>query len=113
MDGIQSGVSQQATQAARNSDLVQARGVEAAARKGDSEKASKMFEELLATMLVREMRRELSDGFFGSGAGADIYEGWLDQNVGRALAETGSLDLAQSIRVSLDQKKAQAQEAAQ
>lgn len=89
----------------QNTDAVKAERIGASAREGDSEKASKMFEELLATMLVREMRRGLGEGFFGSGAGSDVYEGWLDQHVGRSLAANGSLDLAQSIRISLDQKQ--------
>jgi Rod binding domain-containing protein len=73
----------------------------AAARLDDREQAAKMFEELLATMLVREMRRGLEGGFFGGGAGSDIYEGWLDENVGRELSRSHALDLAQAIRLSL------------
>jgi Rod binding domain-containing protein len=74
---------------------------------GDPDKAAKMFEELLATLLVKEMRRGLDGGFFGAGPGADVYEGWLDQHIGQSLAETGALDLAQSIRFSIQNKQDQ------
>jgi len=76
-----------------------------AARGDDREEAAKMFEELLATMLVREMRRGLEGGFFGGGAGSDVYEGWLDEHVGRSLAQSQALDLAQAIRLSLGVEK--------
>jgi Rod binding domain-containing protein len=82
---------------------------QAASDRGDPAKAAKMFEEVLATMMVRELRRGVEGGFFGSGAGADVYEGWLDQHVGKALADTGALDLAQSIRLSIRDKQAEAQ----
>lgn len=85
---------------------------QAASGRGDAQKAAKMFEEVLATMMVRELRRGVEGGFFGSGPGADVYEGWLDQHVGKALADTGALDLAQSIRLSIKDKQAEAQAAA-
>lgn len=90
--------------------LAQDAGLErarAASGSGDPDKAAKMFEELLATLLVKEMRRGLEGGFFGAGPGADVYEGWLDQHVGQSLAETGALDLAQSIRFSIQNKQVQ------
>ena len=59
------------------------------------------FEEILATTLVREMRRTLSQGFFGEGAGADTYSAWLDEHVGRALAERGVFGLRGMIEGAL------------
>jgi Rod binding domain-containing protein len=108
MDGVQDALTAKTADAVSQSSLSQVTRASAAARRGDAERASKMFEELLATLLVREMRHGVEDGFFGKGPGADVYEGWLDQHVGQALARSGSLDLAQSIRVSLDDKSAQA-----
>lgn len=70
----------------------------------DPRSVSAKFEELLATQLVREMRRSLSDGFFGGGAGADIFEGWLDQHLGAEIARRGTLGLANSIEASLASK---------
>jgi Rod binding domain-containing protein len=93
-----------AVASAQGADLERAR---AASGSGDPAKAAKMFEELLATMMVREMRRGLEGGFFGSGSGSDVYEGWLDQHVGKSLAETGALDLAQSIRFSIQGKQSE------
>jgi Rod binding domain-containing protein len=66
-----------------------------------AEKIAREFESLLAMQLVREARNTLPEGFFGSGAGADTYGAWLDEHVGRAIAESGALDLAGVIRVAL------------
>jgi Rod binding domain-containing protein len=110
MDGIQHSLAAQTVRSAENGDLARMTRVRDAAGRGDTDKAAKMFEELLATMLVREMRRGLGEGFFGGGAGSDVYEGWLDEHVGRSLSSDGSLDLAQAIRRSLEVKAASAAE---
>lgn len=70
------------------------------------EAAAKKFESLLATQLVKEMRRSLGDGFFGEGPQADVYSGWLDQYLGEALARDGGLRLADGLERSLEQKQA-------
>lgn len=80
----------------------------AAAGAGDPAKAAEGFESLLATMLVKEMRRALPEGFFGTVSGADVFDGWLDEHLGQALAASGALELAGSIRVSLEEKVAAA-----
>ncbi len=72
-------------------------GLRAARLKADAqrspEEAAGRFEALLGGMLVKEMRKALPDGFFGQGTGSDVYGGWLDEHLGKALAETGSLGL--------------------
>lgn len=73
---------------------------------GRADEAAKKFEELFATVLVKEMRKGLSDGFFGKGPGADVFEGWLDRHIGGALAASGALDLAGIIKVNLGLKQA-------
>jgi len=73
----------------------------------DAAEAAQGFESLLATMLVKEMRRALPEGFFGGGSGADVFDGWLDEHLGQALAASGGLDLAGSIRISLGEKAAE------
>jgi len=78
----------------------------AAAGEKDAGEAAQGFESLLATMLVKEMRRALPEGFFGAGSGADVFDGWLDEHLGQALAASGALDLAGSIRISLGEKAA-------
>ena len=77
-----------------------------ASEAGRTEDAAQKFEELFATVLVKEMRKGLSDGFFGKGPGADVFEGWLDKHIGGALAASGALDLAGIIKVNLGLKQA-------
>lgn len=91
----------QASSLVRSDALGQATKAGAMARAGEVDDAAKRFEELLSTMLVREMRRGVEQGFFGEGAGADVFEGWLDEHLGRSLARDGVFDLAQAVRVSL------------
>ncbi len=62
------------------------------------------FSKLLATMLVKEMRQALPDGFFGEGAGSDIFNGWLDEHIGNSLAERDGLRLEDMIAHSMQTK---------
>ena len=101
MTGEVNALAAQAGSLARAGDLQRAVDAGAQARNGKTDQAAKQFEELLATMLVRELRRGLPDGFFGAGAGSDVFEGWLDEHLGRSLARDGVFDLAQEVRVSL------------
>lgn len=81
-----------------------AAGVESAREaleRGDEAEAAKQLEALFATLLVKEMRRALPGGFFGQGAGADIFEGWLDEHIGSILAQDGALGIAGMIKASM------------
>ena len=60
--------------------------------------AGRKFEALFATMLVKEMRGSLSEGFFGQGPQSDVYAGWLDQFVGESIARDGGLHIADGVR---------------
>ena len=111
MDGLPLDIAAGAREIETGTKLGRAEAAQRAAAGGDRDKAAKMFEELLGTVLVREMRRGLEDGFFGKGPGADVFEGWLDEHVGHALSATGALDLAQAIRVSLGAKEKAAADA--
>ena len=71
------------------------------------------LERLFATFVVKELRKSLPNGFFGQGAGADIYEGWLEQHLGASLADSGAMDLAGSIKASIQSKQRAEQAAAQ
>ncbi len=71
---------------------------------GDKNEAAKKFESLLATMLVKELRKGLGDGLFGKGSGSDIYAGWFDQHLGEALSRDGGFDMEGLIRVGIDSK---------
>jgi Rod binding domain-containing protein len=75
-------------------------------RSKDHQEAAEKFESLIATQLVKELRRGVSDGFFGDGPGADVYNGWLDKHVGESLAGSWKLDLAGMVKTNLDSKQA-------
>jgi Rod binding domain-containing protein len=70
----------------------------------DAGDAAKKFQSVFSTLLVREMRRSLSTGFFGEGADGDIYSGWLDEHVGESLAERDALHMRDMIQRSVLQK---------
>ena len=78
----------------------------AKAKAGDASAAGvpRQFSKLLATMLVKEMRRALPEGFFGEGAGSDIFDGWLDEHMGAALADRDGLRLEDMIAHSMQLK---------
>jgi len=79
---------------------------------GEPREAAQRFEALLATMLVKEMRQTLNEGFFGTGAAGDVYGGWLDQHVGESLAQRDALHIEGVLKESLE-RKAKLQEGAQ
>ncbi len=70
----------------------------------DAGETAKKFQSVFSTLLVKEMRRSLSTGFFGEGAGGDIYSGWLDEHVGQALADRDALHMNDMIQRSVLQK---------
>jgi Rod binding domain-containing protein len=72
----------------------------AASAQGNGAHAARDFERLLATQLVKELRRGLPEGFFGSEAGSDVFEGWFDEHLGDALCEGRGLGL----RFALDRE---------
>ena len=76
--------------------------------KGAPDETVKKFESVLATLLVKEMRRSLPEGFFGGGADGDIYSGWLDDQVGQTLADRDALHLRDLITRSVLQKHSDA-----
>ncbi|MFO1011396.1 MAG: rod-binding protein [Planctomycetota bacterium] len=75
-------------------------------QKDSPKEAGRKFEALFATLLVKEMRSSLSEGFFGQGPQADVYGGWLDQVVGEAMAREGGLHIADTVRQGLERKQA-------
>jgi len=74
---------------------------QAAAIEGKEVEAARAFEKLLATQLVRELRRSLPEGVFGGGSGSDIYESWFDEHIGDALAKQDALGLAGMVKTAL------------
>jgi len=79
-----------------------------AAASGDAEQTAKQFETLFGVMLVRELRRAIPEGIFGKGPGADVYEGWFEEHLGRALGEQDALGIEDIVRTSLLRKQAAA-----
>lgn len=75
---------------------------------GEPEMVAKEIESLFATLLVSEMRKGLGDGFFGSGAGSDTFNGWFDEEIGASLSSRGSLGLADTVHEAIVRQKAAA-----
>lgn len=75
-------------------------------RRGGGAGAAQEFERLFATLLVKEMRATLPEGFFGEGAGSDVFDGWLDEHLGSALAEGRGLGLRVALERDLGLKEA-------
>jgi len=69
-----------------------------------AEETAKKFESVFSTLLVKEMRRSLSSGFFGENADGDIYSGWLDEHVGQTLADRDALHMRDMIQRSVLKK---------
>ena len=82
-----------ASQARATAAASELRDAESAASDGRGAEAEKALEGLFTKMLVKEMRKGLGEGFFGSGPGADTYAEWFDDHLAESLAEGGALDL--------------------
>ena len=99
MDGFSiQGLEANATQSMSTAKL------EKAMRLGEGEKVSKAadeFEKLMATMLVKEMRSSLKDGFFPSGPGNDTYNAWFDEKIAESMSKSNALGLAGQIKTSM------------
>jgi Rod binding domain-containing protein len=103
---LQGGLGARVADLASSSRANEAAELARASDAGQVADAAQKFEKLFATVLVKEMRKSLSDGFFGKGPGADVFSGWLDEHVGGALAASGDLDIAGFIKVNLGAKQA-------
>ena len=77
----------------------------------EADQVSEEFSALLGTMLVKELRKSLPDGFFGKGPGSDIMEGWLDEHIGRSLSDGWDLDIAGMVRVGLENAPTEGEDA--
>ena len=72
----------------------------------EPEMVAREIESLFGTLLVSEMRKGLGDGFFGSGAGSDTFNGWFDEEIGASLSARGSLGLADAVHEALIRENA-------
>ena len=64
------------------------------------------FEELFAQLIVKEMGRALPEGFFGTGAGSDVFEGWMAEHLGAQIARNDGLHMAGLLERELGDKNA-------
>ena len=66
----------------------------ASANAAQVEQTAEAFEGMFASLLIKEMRKTLPEGMFGSEQ-SDIYGGMFDEYVGKHLAESGGLGIKQ------------------
>jgi len=65
--------------------------------------AGQGVERIFATLLAKELRKALpNEGFFGESAGADVFNGWLDEFLGERLAQDGVLGLGARVQSELE-----------
>lgn len=57
-----------------------------------AEEVAESFESLFASMVIKEMRKTLSEGFFG-GDKSDVLGGLFDMHLGQAIAQGGGLGI--------------------
>lgn len=62
------------------------------------------FEAVFASMLVKEMRNTLEDGFFG-GESSDVLGGMFDMHIGQAMAESGGLGVKEMVLQHLSKEE--------
>jgi len=87
----------------------EAGNLERAMNSATSDDAGKRFEAMLGTMLAKEMRKGLDEGFFGKGPGADSFSSWLDEYVGRTMAEQGTLGTGSLVKQYVSEVEGAAQ----
>jgi Rod binding domain-containing protein len=75
-----------------------------AAEAGGPTETARQFEQLFATLLVRELRRSMPQSPFGEGSGAEVYEGWFDEHLGGALARREALGIARIVARDLERR---------
>jgi Rod binding domain-containing protein len=64
---------------------------------GKTADVAKRLEAVFASMLIKEMRNASPGSFFGTDSASDVYGGWFDEHIGQALAERGSLHVAEFV----------------
>ena len=62
------------------------------------ESAAEQFESLFIQLWVRQMRdAQLTEGFFGSGAGSSVYEGMFEQHLAEQIGESSPLGIKEML----------------
>lgn len=75
---------------------------------GTPDEVATAFEAVFASMLVKEMRNTLKDGFFG-GESSDVLGGMFDLHLGKAMAESGGLGVKDMVLQHLSKNEELAQ----
>ena len=86
--------------------------LEALKAQGQDAKAAAEFESLFASMMVKEMRKTMPEGFFGDATGSDVYGEWFDRHMGEALAQDDALGLAGILKSQLGLERVEGYEKA-
>ena len=76
-----------------NARMDRLRGVQ----RDDIDSAGRKFEQLFAGLMTKELRNGL-EGFFGEGPGADTFAAWMDEHLGRQIADQELLGIAKILR---------------
>lgn len=66
-------------------------------QRDDIDSAGRKFEQLFAGLMTKELRKGLK-GFFGEGPGADTFTAWMDEHLGRQIADQELLGIAKILR---------------
>ena len=75
---------------------------------GSNEEVAQSFESVFASMLVKEVRSTLSEGFFGSEQ-SDVFGGMFDLHMGRALTEGRGLGIREMVLHQLEDQNTKPQ----
>jgi Rod binding domain-containing protein len=92
----------QATQADAGAKARSAKN--AAAQKNDAhiEAAAKDFEAMFMAQMLQPMFEGLkTDGMFGGGKGEEIFRGFMVQEYGKLIAETGQIGIADAVKAEM------------
>jgi len=74
--------------------------------------AAKELETLFVSLLVKEMRKTLPEGFFAKGPGSDVLSGFFDQMMSEALTSGNGTGLQDQILAGWHVKESSSAEAA-
>ena len=79
---------------------------------GAAEEVAEALESVFSSMLIKEMRKTLSDGFFG-GEQSDVMGGMFDMHLGSAMSEQQELGIKQMVLDEWAQRQAQPKQPSQ
>lgn len=69
-----------------------------------AEVAGKAFEEIFASLLLRQMRNTLEEGSMFAGDKSDVLGGLFDHYLGQHIAKSGGLGIGAMIRMQMERQ---------